>query len=270
MHPDENGEIRLLAGTSHALGILKRYKFFSEKKRPIKQKRLSYLCYPGFSLTTPEHWKMILEDLWRIKKNYKVKDLHLHFGSNDTAKVSSLIFPRDDDVRQAELDDAIINGISKEEYLGDISDPLNILHLYPRDVLEEYDSLYDDLFARVDQLCTLLSPEHLGLYTTMGRYLKGRSSSIGYNRAAYYFRYRLHCREIKKRGETGPEHHLLDLFEEQWTQGTDNLLKYHRAREEWLVIFQELYYPRFGGVHYCDGIYAKLLYHILETIPHTY
>ena len=251
-YPDPENKIILVVSTSHGGGIKTSHYL---KKIGL----LSFLIYPGYKLTNIKHYRMIKEDIIKVISLYKITKLIIVFGSNDADKESCLLFPKNESTDK--INNALIYGNNEHDTYS-IEDPLNIIHMYPNYVRERLDALCSSFFRGVQKLVELCRPEDVSLVAPMGRYLKSVSSHIGYNRSAYYFRYRLYGQF--RDPIQGVNVSLIDVFRENWENGTINLLPFHRFSEVDNVIYQELYYPKYGAVHYSHEVYDSLLRAILE------
>ena len=83
-------EIDLLVGDSHTMYMIKEQKKYIRHARKYHHTRVSsciktinFLCYPGFSITNNKHWKLIEEDLTKVKDTYKVQNVYVNFGTNE-------------------------------------------------------------------------------------------------------------------------------------------------------------------------------------------
>ena len=258
-------EIDLLVGDSHTMYMNKEQKKYIRHARSYHHTRLSsciktvsFLCYPGFSITNNKHWKLIEEDLTKVKDKYNVKNVYVNFGTNDASRASSLLFPDDES-----LDHLLINGNDKLAASTDIIDPLSIISLYTKPMVEEYEQLSKCFVKRVEEIADSLNLQHITVLAHMGRFLKGVSSHLAYNRAAYYLRNQLHVRansDMVKKVKV----HLIDIFQQMWCDGTMNLLCLHKDKERKHVILQQLHYTEHGAVHYSTTVYYKLMSAILD------
>ena len=264
IHPDTTTPLNLLISDSHGAGILGAR---SKKLRKLIRNGnviISFLIYPGYTLSDGKQWHEIKSDLEVVCKEHKIDNLFVHFGSNDASRAASFLSPED-----GSLDDAILHGNNKDAVSGSIMDPLSIMHLFTESMRQEYDSAYHNYFLRLDKLAGLCSPQHMTVASIVGRFLKGvdHRLHLPYNRAAYYFRNQLYV-ESNGDGKVKTNYSILDPFCEMWCDGSANLLQHHKSKEVLHVLLQDLYYTKYGGVHYNDSVYAQLLGGIVrELIP---
>ena len=252
-YPSDEGEIDLLVGSSHTGGIMFRHE-------ALKMKKLSYLCYPGFGVSNPKQLALIVEDLKKVIKTYKVNKLFIKFGSNDAAKHSHVILPKNTTTQ--ELNHRIVHGVINTNY--DIDDPLGIINMYPNYIINRYDRMCSSFFHGVDRLVELLLPTDVTLVMCMGRFLRNVDEQIAYNRPAYYLRNRIYTRYGSE--VNGRKVSLIDLFHDKWKNGTANLLPFHSEKEVDAVILQKLFYPKYGAVHYHYFVCSDIFNAILHTL----